>query len=39
MTSNEPHNDPWQVWKELSPSGWREVGGTRITQNPSDAPG
>ena len=32
-------NDPWQVLKELSPNGWREVQGTRFTQFPAGSPG
>ena len=31
--------DPWQVFKELSPNGWREVQGTRFTQFPASSPG
>jgi hypothetical protein len=31
--------DPWQVFKELSPYGWREVQGTRFTQFPTSSPG
>ena len=33
------NSDPWQVSKELSPNGWREVQGTRFNQFPTSSPG
>lgn len=33
------NSDPWQVSKELSPNGWREVEGTRFNQFPTTSPG
>jgi hypothetical protein len=32
-------SDLWQVLKELSPIGWREVQGTRFNQFPTTNPG
>ncbi|XAS62841.1 hypothetical protein ACOM2C_05075 [Pseudarthrobacter sp. So.54] len=33
------NTDLWQVSKELSPNGWREVQGTRFNQFPTNSPG